>query len=75
MCTPSAPRAPDPPEQRQPRYLLSRDQFDELGPEAYQLTHVQQVQDNFRHLAQGTQPAQNAGLGIYPDQGTGGLAP
>jgi len=32
MCLPSAPKAPPPqPEQDEPRYLLSRDQFDELG--------------------------------------------
>ena len=32
MCMPSAPKAPPPqPEQDEPRYLLSRDQFDELA--------------------------------------------
>lgn len=31
MCMPSAPKAPPPqPEKDEPRYMLSRDQFDEL---------------------------------------------
>lgn len=34
MCTPSPPKAPPPEPQRQPRYLLSRDQFEELGVSA-----------------------------------------